>query len=55
MRNLVVNKDVPEQVMLAKTHTKELLNIVHNIKNTKDKILEGDSKLERSIIRQVTK
>lgn len=50
MRQVVVIKDIPEEVMLAENSTlKQLLEIVHDVKSTKDKVLEADPNLEMSI------
>ena len=43
-------KDNPEEVILANDILKLLLEIVHDIKSTKDKVLEAHPNLEISII-----
>lgn len=50
MRKVVVMKDIPEEVMLANNILKQALEMVHDIKSTKDKVLEADPNLEMSII-----
>lgn len=43
------NGDVPEEVMLAKSFTRGPFANTYDIKSVKDKMLETDSDLERSI------
>lgn len=50
MREVVVMKDILEEVMLANNILKQALEMVHDIKSTKYKVLEADPNLEISII-----
>lgn len=44
------NEDVPEEVMLAKNFIlQELVEILHNADKAKDKMLETDPNLEKSM------
>lgn len=50
MREVVVMKDILEEVVLANNILKQALEMVNDIKSTKYKVLEADPNLEISII-----